>query len=351
MNFTDTMIHNNIRNQLNKQYVAPLVLCGPVGSMKSTLFKDYAAEHGMNILNKSMALVTSDYLMGLPIFKDRDGDKVTVWSMPEIIDRANELAKEKDTLILLDDIHALQGDDQSIMLELLLERKVHDYRLADNVAIVGTMNDSAEAGVDGLLSSVRNRIALLNYKFDFDQWFKLYGSKLDPRVSSFVSIHKNYMEEVEQDDLSGFGTSRSMAFMSECIRGLDDQFVIDNAMQISKQFISDEASVEFASHINYYAKVDFKGIILSKKDINIVDMSVVDKILYSYLVHHLKTESDGEWFIKLLKQNKTETLFIGLALALVNSKSDENNEAIDTIISYIVNGNDDFNKILLNYIF
>ena len=100
--------------------------------------------------------------------------QATQWSIPEMVAKAIRAAEGKPTVLLIDDFHMVSPHLQAYFYGLLLERRLGNFKLSDNVAIVLTMNDSDKAGFNGINSAVRNRLAILPVEFNFEYWFKAY---------------------------------------------------------------------------------------------------------------------------------------------------------------------------------
>ena len=149
-----TLIKNNIKGQLADKLIAPTIIAGTPGTGKSSSLRALAAELDMNIVEFSCPTLTIEFLSGLPNETTLTGfiksviiritDKIigTTWSMPEMLTSVWAAAETKPTILLLDDFHGMAPHLQSYFYQLLLDRRLGNYKLPDNVAILGTMNDS-----------------------------------------------------------------------------------------------------------------------------------------------------------------------------------------------------------------
>ncbi len=105
----------------------------------------------MNIITESMPCLTHEALSGLPSdysapqYKansiDGSDPMATAWSIPEIIAKAIRSAESKPTVLLLDDFHMVSPHLQAYFYALLLERRLGNFRLSDNIAVILTMNN------------------------------------------------------------------------------------------------------------------------------------------------------------------------------------------------------------------
>ncbi len=335
-----TIMKTNIKSQLAGEYVAPLMLLGMPGVGKTSKIRQLSQECKCGLVNMSGSGITTESLSGIPSFiedatfdkyysnKTKQASMTTQWSVPELLVLANTEAEREDSngcVLLLDDIHTMSRSVLPYLYELLLERKLGTYKLHPKVAILMTANDSEEADFAGFPSPVVNRIAFLHTKFDFNTWYKDIGINYHMYVSSFLKHYPNHLQEDESTD-NPYGTPRSYDFLSNTIKSLDTDFVSKYSQEISKQYISKEASIALAKHIKYIEAINFSKIVKDKRIESMSDKAPLDIILWSYLTHYIDSVADGEYFISLMEHNVDSSIFIGfsagtLAAALNNREA------------------------------
>ena len=262
------IITQNIKAQLQGAGVAPICISGEPGTAKSTTVGLIAKELGMNLVTESGPCLTHELLSGLPDTVDAeqyqansiDGTipQATQWSIPEMVAKAIRSAKDKPTILLIDDFHMVSPHLQAYFYGLLLERRLGNYKLSDNVAIVLTMNDSDKAGFNGINSAVRNRLAILRVKFNFEYWFKAYGNRLHYLVASFLSTKSNYCMEDETTDIVGYATARAWTAIANELKFHEKDFILTQGEVIAGMQVSNEAARAFWQHINYIDRLDFE---------------------------------------------------------------------------------------------
>ena len=338
ININLQIIKANISSQLEGKYVAPIVLAGPPGTAKSFHCKKLASDMNLALVNQSAGQLMPEILSGIPGFKpapkmDEYSDigatdsEATRWSVPELIEQANTLAQESNSgvLILLDDLHEISMATSPYMLEFLLERKLGQYKLDPRVAIIATMNDSDEANFSGMSSAVRNRLAILEWKFDFDSWMDNDAKFYHFYVSSFLKLHQSYAQEDESTGIEGFGTPRAYEFLSNTFASLPLDFVSKHTQKLAKQYISISAAQALSKHVAYMNSIDFSSKVKSRnmQDINI--LKPLDMILWGYIVNYIETVSDAEYLINLIDMNIKAHNFIGFVVGELYNKYIESN--------------------------
>jgi DNA polymerase III delta prime subunit len=334
MNNTETqIIKNNITGQLNNKLVAPLIISGVPGTGKSATIKQLAKDLSMNLVEYSMPSCTIEKLSGLPtefitaelnnatVFAtDRDVYS-TVWSIPEMVADCCREALTGPTILLLDDFHAMGQHLQSYFYELLLERKMGNYKLPSNVAIIGTMNNSEMAGMTGISSPIRNRLAILNVEFNFDSWFNDHGgNRLHYLVASFLRAKSHFCIEEETTTIEGFASARVWTAIANELTFHDNAFIQANAKRIAGMQVSNNAAQAFQTHVNYVAAIDFNNTVKSRKLVDLSKQDPLDSIIYAYITNFIQTVDDGLYLFELLSANKTQSVFIGFIFGELYTK-------------------------------
>lgn len=342
------IIKNNIKNQLTGLPVAPLFVSGKPGTSKSTTVQLLAKELDMHLLDVSCPSLTHESLSGLPQeYLSPDLDKYTVdnsaavatrWSIPEVIADANKLAESKPTILLLDDFHMVQSHLQAYFFKLLLQRSIGNYKLASNVVIIGTLNDSSEAGFKGINSAVRNRMALLRVDFNFDYWFESYGKSLHYFVASFLKAKPQHISSDESTS-DQYSTARSWSALANEIQSLPADFATSHSEKIAAMHVSENSAKAFATHVNYVSAIDFQSHVDKKTPIDISKREPQDAIICSYIARFIQKPQDGLYLLDLLIQNIKQRSFVGFTFSELYDfyqNPDTQTEGISLIIKVIL---------------
>lgn len=331
------IITQNIKAQLQGAGVAPICISGEPGTAKSTTVGLIAKELGMNLVTESGPCLTHELLSGLPDTVDAeqyqansiDGTipQATQWSIPEMVAKAIRSAKYKPTILLIDDFHMVSPHLQAYFYGLLLERRLGNYKLSDNVAIVLTMNDSDKAGFNGINSAVRNRLAILRVKFNFEYWFKAYGNRLNYLVASFLSTKSNYCMEDETTDIVGYATARAWTAIANELKFHEKGFILTQGEVIAGMQVSNEAARAFGQHINYIDRLDFEQTVKNRVLVDLSTKDPIDSILYAYITNFIRTVDDGLYLFDLMNANINQSSFIGFILGELYVKYTNKDEA------------------------
>jgi MoxR-like ATPase len=323
----------NIKAQLENFTVGGgVVIAGKPGIGKSASLKELAEKLNLHFIHISMPELTPEELSGIPEFtkaehlnsynlhSNRDS-LATIWSASQLIYRANTLANDRSkegVLLAIDDMHRINMATAPYLYSLLGERKLGEFVLDKRVAIVGAMNDSDEAGFDGIESPIKDRIGILKVNFDFDHWYELIGVKLNPFVASFLKSRPDMVLEIESTDIEQFATPRSWTYLAKEIDYIflaqEEEFFFENVFMIASQKLSLKASREFAKHVTYIKSLDIENIVRTKKLFNAKSLKVLDQIIYAFMVNYIDTIDNAKYLVKLIKKNIAVENFVGSLL-------------------------------------
>ena len=319
------IITKNLNGQLDGKDLLPINIIGKPGTGKTATCRKLAADMDAGFINLSLPNTRLEQWSGIPNFvtssdlskysvsgaKDIQG---TVWTAPEIIVNANRLAETKGKcVILLDDFHELSRNKavMSIMYEFLLERKLGDLRLHPKVALIAAMNDSEQAGFNGLSSAVNDRLSMMTVEYDHEFWMGKYGRMLHHFVSSFLKGNANFVIEAESTTTESAGSPRSWTYFSNSLELYDEQFIIDNSLFLAKQFMSQEAAEAFTKHVLYISTIDFTNVVSSRRMQEVNDLPFTDKMLWPNIIQYVATPGDAAYIIDLVNLNASDDLFVG----------------------------------------
>ena len=353
------IIRQNIKGQLEGASIAPICLSGEPGTGKSTTVALLAKELDMNIVIESGPTLTHELLSGLPDTVNAEEYKAnsidgtvpqaTQWSIPEMVAKAIRAAKDKPTILLIDDFHMVSPHLQAYFYGLLLERRLGNYKLSNNIAVVLTMNDSDKAGFNGINSAVRNRLAILQIKFNFDYWLDSYGNRLHYLVASFLKTKPDNCMEDETTGIEGYATARAWTAIANELKYHDKDFILKHGGTIAGMQVSRKASEAFQKHITVIDALDFEGIVQKRTLVDLSKKDHIEAIFYSYITNFIHTVDDGLYLFDLMNTNINEDTFIGFVLGELyikfkNREEDKMSEGLTFVIDRLINSSKDYTK-------
>ena len=310
------MVKNNIKIQLSGKVMYIPCWAGSPGIGKTTHAKMLCDAMNLNMFYVSM-VKPYEYFSGIPAmnsltFGDDNNRKnmYVFWSEPELIHIANELARDKThngCLIFMDDMHVMTPDVQKIGFELFLERKLGNYHLDQNVAMLGAMNSSNMAGFDGFLSAINNRFQTIPVELDWEYWFNACNVDLHPLISCFARVQKTMLQESESTD-DNFATYRSWSMLSLLITELYKEYqqnkntpwFLDEIYMYARTFMTGPTALAFKNNVMQQLTYDFEGQV--RNNAYHIDMEdAISQIVFGNVVRYFTTKKDVE---NILSKNK-----------------------------------------------
>ena len=108
----------------------PVFLWGPPGVGKSRLVADVARRQGRKLYDLRAVLLDPVDLRGLPRISD---EGITSWCVPEFLPHPQDT---EEGILFLDELNAAPPLVQAACYQLILDRRVGQYRLPDGWAVV-----------------------------------------------------------------------------------------------------------------------------------------------------------------------------------------------------------------------
>jgi len=340
-----TILKQNILSRSKNKLIAPMFLAGSPGTAKSATVKLVAKELGYNLVEYSCPSIQIERMSGLPgeyatpefnssaIIPTGMNVNSTVWSIPEIVADVWNASANGPTILLLDDFHALSTHLQTYFFNLLLEYKLGNYKLPDNCVIVGTMNDSEMAGMNGINSAIRNRMAILRVQWNFDHWFTNYGNQLHYLAASFLKAKPHYCQEAETTGIEGYATARAWTSIAAELAHHTPEFIKSNAGLLAGTQVSTDAAKAFHSHVLYIEAVNFTKLVANRTIVDLSKKDPLDSIIYSYITNFITTVDDGLYLFDLINANmqNNASAFVGFTFGELYIKFQHNADMSDGI--------------------
>ena len=229
----------------------PVFLWGPPGIGKSELVQgigDSGTLGTTKVIDMRLALFEPTDLRGYPVPNVETG--VMQWLPPSDLPSA-ELAAQYDTVILfLDEMNSAAPSVQAAGYQLILNRRIGQYVLPDNVVIIAAGNRETDKGVTYRMPKpLENRFVHFELRVDFQDWLNwAVNHDIDADVVGYISFAKGDLYNFDPMSSSrGFATPRSWTFVSEMLEDGDD---LTTGLQtdLVAGCIGEGTAIKFMSH-------------------------------------------------------------------------------------------------------
>ena len=267
----------------------PCFIWGSPGVGKSSLVAQIAKEKNMHFIDLRLSLLDPTDLRGIPFFNSED--KSAVWAKPEFFPPSD--SKEYG-ILFLDEINSAPPTIQAAAYQLILDRKIGEYTLPVNYAIIAAGNKETDRGVTYRMPTpLANRFVHLDFDLDFDSWKTwAYKANIDYRIISYLNYKKEDLFVFDpSSSKKAFATPRSWSFVDDILKS---PLPKELYLEVISGTIGDDTANEFLSYLNIMKELPNIDDILNKKDINIPTNNSVLYALCSGIIYKLIQDNSIE---------------------------------------------------------
>ena len=329
----DTMTRTVSPNRAKKSIVRamqkkrPIFLWGPPGIGKSDIIAQITNSlPNSYLIDIRLSLWEPTDIKGIPYFDSNSG--TMVWGAPSELP-SEELASQYDNIVVFfDEMNSAAPAVQAAAYQLILNRRVGQYKLPDNVIIVAAGNREADKGVTYRMPApLANRFVHLELAVNFDDWFEwAVSNKVNKDVVGYLQFAKQDLYDFDPKSPSrSFATPRSWSFVSELLEEEDTDE--STTTDLVAGAVGEGLAVKFMAHRKVAANMPNPSDILEGKvkEIKTQEISAKYSLTVS-LCYELKEASDANDkkfdnkvnnFLRFAMDNfETELVVMGIKLAL-----------------------------------
>lgn len=309
----------------------PVFLWGPPGIGKSELVSNIGEELDALVIDMRMALLDPTDVRGIGFYNP--DSKTMEWAPPADLPTEEVASQYKNVILFLDEMNSAPPAVQSAAYQLILNRRVGQYKLPDNVSIIAAGNRETDKGVTYRMPSpLANRFVHFEMRVDFDSWLDwAVTHNINSDVIGYLSQHKMDLFDFDPRSASrSFATPRSWTFVSEI---LDDALSDKQITDVIAGTVGEGIAHKFIGHRKWSGKLPDAGDVL---DGNVSTLNV-DEISAQYtlmvnLCYELKerqqtTDNNTEWhgyvdnMLRFVMDNLgTELVIMGMRTAVMTYK-------------------------------
>lgn len=230
----------------------PIFMWGPPGIGKSELVKGIASSGKLGktkVIDMRLALFEPTDLRGYPVPNVETG--VMQWLPPSDLPTP-ELSDQYDTVILfLDELNSAAPSVQAAAYQLILDRKIGQYTLPDNVVVMAAGNRESDKGVSYRMPKpLENRFVHFELRVDFDDWFDwAVNNNIHADVVGFLTFAKGDLYQFDAKSSSrGFSTPRSWTYVSDFLNSDAGNLAEGLQTDIVTGCIGEGTAIKFMAH-------------------------------------------------------------------------------------------------------
>lgn len=192
----------------------PVMLWGPPGVGKSQLVAQVAHRYDAPLVDIRLAQMEPTDLRGIPF---REGATV-VWSVPELLpDRVRHGARG---ILFLDEITSAPPTVTAAAYQLILDRRLGEYRVPDGWVIFAASNRHGDRGVTYQMAApLANRFTHYEVEPELEDWIAwAHRRGIDPRLIAFLRFRPDLLFDFQPSRAGhAFPSPRSWEFAHEAL--------------------------------------------------------------------------------------------------------------------------------------
>lgn len=272
----------------------PVMVHGTMGIGKSSIIKQVAkgiakdiklgfiegepdGEDKFGFIDVRISQLEPSDLRGLPDIRGSNEEAVTKWITPNWLPK-NPKSKG---ILFFDELNLAPPSIQASAYQLVLDRRIGDYKLPDGWVIMSAGNTSSDkANVYDLPAPLANRFTHLDLQVPSkDEWVNwALKNDIDANILSFLSFKPSYLYKFDRNNKDkAFATPRSWEYVSKLIKDVN---TLEEKEILIASAVGNAIAVEFMAFIKLQKKINLKEIFDNPKSVK--DIKEID-IKYSLL--------------------------------------------------------------------
>jgi len=161
----------------------PVMLWGPPGVGKSQVVAQIAEKHDVPVIDIRLSQMEPSDLRGIPF---RSSDSLVEWAIPSMLPNAERHGPRG--VLFLDEITSAAPTVSAAAYQLILDRRLGEYRIPDGWAIFAAGNRQGDRGVTySMPAPLANRFSHIEFETHLDDWVAwAYANHIDERIIAFL---------------------------------------------------------------------------------------------------------------------------------------------------------------------
>jgi len=235
---------------------APVMLWGPPGVGKSRIIADIARLHRAPLVDIRLSQMEPTDLRGIPF---RSGERVE-WSVPALLPDAQRDGPRG--VLFLDEITSAPPTVTAAAYQLILDRRLGEYRVPPGWAIFAAGNRHGDRGVTYVMPApLANRFTHYEIEAHLEDWVAwAHGAGIDERVVAFLRFRPDLLFEFDPArNPVAFPSPRSWEYAHRALAKFGDApHLLLDALQAC---VGAAAGVEVKAFVDHMAELpDIEGI-------------------------------------------------------------------------------------------
>ena len=242
----------HLRSVLDQEFFAaqtghhtPVMLWGAPGVGKSQIINQVGARHQIKVIDIRLSQMEPSDLRGIPF---REKNQVE-WAIPSML--PNTQQHGSTGILFLDEITSAVPSVSAAAYQLILDRRLGDYRVPDGWAIFAAGNRQGDRGVTYTMPApLANRFSHFEVDLNLDDWVAwAYSAGIDERIIGFLRFRPELLFDFDPaHNPVAFPTPRSWEFAHRALQKfMDHPLLLLGSLQAC---VGDAAGIELKAFID-----------------------------------------------------------------------------------------------------
>ena len=199
----------------------PVMIWGPPGVGKSQVVAQIAEMHHVPVIDIRLSQMEPSDLRGIPF---RSSDSLVEWAIPSMLPDAERHGPRG--VLFLDEITSAAPTVSAAAYQLILDRRLGEYRIPDGWAIFAAGNRQGDRGVTySMPAPLANRFSHIEFETHLDDWVAwAYANQIDERIIAFLRFRPELLFDFDPaHNPVAFPSPRSWEFAHRALQKFGEQ--------------------------------------------------------------------------------------------------------------------------------
>lgn len=198
----------------------PVMIWGPPGVGKSQIIHEIGRRHEAPVIDIRLSQMEPSDLRGIPFRVDNTVE----WAIPAML--PNEKRHGPKGILFLDEITSAAPTVSVAAYQLILDRRLGEYRVPDGWVIFAAGNRQGDRGVTySMPAPLSNRFSHLEFETHLDDWVQwAYANNIDERIIAFLRFRPELLFDFDPaHNPVAFPSPRSWEFAHRALQKFEDK--------------------------------------------------------------------------------------------------------------------------------
>ena len=232
----------------------PVMLWGPPGVGKSQIVAQVASRHGAPMIDVRLSQMEPSDLRGIPFRVERHGSSAVEWAVPALLPDA--LRHGPRGVLFLDEITSASPAVSAAAYQLILDRRLGEYRVPEGWAIFAAGNRQGDRGVTyAMPAPLANRFSHYEVEAHLDDWVAwAYAHDIDERLIGFLRFKAELLFDFDAARSgAAFPSPRSWEYAHRALQKFGGRPGLLQGALIA--CVGQAAGIEFAAYLENLARL------------------------------------------------------------------------------------------------